>query len=66
MEKEGRRFQQVHKEGGLTFRSEVWVDRETGVNYFFHADGNSGGMCVLVDAEGKPILTKSHENSRSL
>ena len=32
------------------------VDTQTGVQYFYHAAGNSGGLTVLVDAEGKPLL----------
>ena len=36
---------------------QIWVDRQTGVNYLFHASGYAGGLCVLVDREGKPIIT---------
>ena len=35
----------------------VLVDRKTGVNYLFSSSGNAGGLCVLVDAMGKPIVT---------
>lgn len=35
----------------------VLVDKETGVNYLYTAAGYSGGLTVLVDAEGKPIVT---------
>lgn len=35
----------------------VLVDRLTGVNYLFSASGYSGGMTVLLDAEGKPVVT---------
>lgn len=37
--------------------TEIWVDKETGVNYLFHACGYSGGFTVLLDSEGKPIIT---------
>ena len=37
--------------------NEIWVDRETGVHYLFHAAGYAGGLCVLVDKDGKPIVT---------
>ena len=37
--------------------SEIWVDKQTGVNYFWHADGYSGGLTPLLDAQGKPIVT---------
>ena len=35
----------------------IYVDRKTGVNYLFTQSGYAGGLCVLVDREGKPIVT---------
>ncbi len=35
----------------------VLVDRKTGVNYLWTTGGYAGGLTVLVDAEGKPIIT---------
>ena len=35
----------------------IYVDRQTGVNYLFAQSGYSGGLTVLVDAQGKPIIT---------
>ena len=32
------------------------MDTQTGVQYLYHACGSSGGLTVLVDAEGKPLL----------
>ena len=44
--------------GALTDTTQrVLVDRETGVNYLYTARGYSGGLTVLVDADGKPIVT---------
>ena len=43
--------------GGLASRCEVLVDRQTGVNYLFVASGYAGGLTVMLDAEGKPIVT---------
>ena len=40
---------------------EIWVDKETGVNYIFFQSGNAGGMSVLVDAEGKPVINPIKE-----
>ena len=37
--------------------SEIWVDTMTGVNYFFHASGYAGGLTVLLDREGKPVIS---------
>ena len=41
---------------GIFGSNEIWVDTQTGVQYFFHASGYAGGLAVLVDAEGKPLL----------
>ena len=40
---------------------EIWVDRATGVNYMYKTSGYSGGLTVLVDAEGKPIISSPSE-----
>lgn len=29
--------------------TEIWVDKETGVNYMYHAAGYSGGLTPLLD-----------------
>ncbi len=50
------RFIKVHKEGVLNY-TEIWIDRVTGVNYLFHKDGYGGGLTVLLDSDGKPIVT---------
>ena len=36
---------------------EIWVDKETGVNYLYRQSGYSGGMTVLLDKDGKPVIT---------
>lgn len=50
------RFKKVYSQGTLN-TTEIWVDRETGVNYLYHASGYSGGMTVLLDKEGKPVIS---------
>ena len=52
----GERFEKVYSQGSLTV-TEIWVDKDTGVNYIFHASGYSGGMTVLLDKDGKPVIT---------
>ena len=47
------RFQRVYKQGIATVM-EVWVDRETGVNYLFHMDGYGGGGNPQQGRGGKP------------
>ncbi len=36
---------------------EIWVDKETGVNYLFHWNGNAAGLTPLLGADGKPVVT---------
>lgn len=38
------------------------MDRETGVNYLFHAAGYAGGLTPLLDAEGKPVISRDIVN----
>ena len=51
-----KRFVRIHTEGTLS-GSEIWVDSETGVNYFFHYDGYAGGLTVLLGHDGKPVVS---------
>jgi hypothetical protein len=53
--KKEKRFEIVFKEGGLE-RSYVIKDTKTGVCYFYHAQGYAGGLTVLVDRDGKPLV----------
>ena len=50
-------FVKTHSNASILNTTEVWVDRETGVNYLYLYGGNAGGPTVLVDREGKPIIT---------
>ncbi len=66
MGKENDRFLRIHHESKWEGTNEIWVDRETGVSYLYHAAGHGGGICVLLDAEGKPVITKLDEYGRVL
>ncbi|MEA5060147.1 MAG: hypothetical protein EOM66_02010 [Clostridia bacterium] len=66
MGKEDNRFIRVHHENGWSGTNEIWVDRQTGVNYLYHSGGYSGGLCVCIDADGKPIITRLDEYGRIL
>lgn len=60
MGKSTDRFIVKHKEGAQLMESglmQVIVDAETGVNYLLVKSGTTGGITVLVDAEGKPIVS---------
>ena len=59
MSKKEKRFVKVYTQGGgmsgpTTY---ILVDRETGVNYLYANSGYGAGLTVLLDKEGKPIVT---------
>ena len=56
MAKKEERFIKTYSQGTLNI-SEIWVDRETGVNYLFHCAGNAGGITPLLDRQGNPVIT---------
>ena len=57
-QKEDRFIKTVVDNGGFSDNyMAIYVDRKTGVNYLFTQNGYAGGLCVLVDRDGKPIVT---------
>lgn len=50
------RFENVYSQRTLS-TTEIWVDKETGVNYLFHTSGYAGGMTPLLGRDGKPIIS---------
>lgn len=50
------RFIKTYSQGSLS-GVEVLIDKETGVNYVFAYNGYAGGMTVLLDKDGKPVVT---------
>lgn len=51
-----KRFEKVYAQGALE-GYEIIVDKETGVNYFYRFNGYSGGLTVLLGADGKPVIS---------
>ena len=51
-----KRFVKIYSQGTVN-NTEIWVDKETGINYVFHAAGYAGGLTVLLDKNGKPVVT---------
>lgn len=50
-----KRFEKTYSQDlGSTM---IYVDKETGVNYLFIANGYAGGLTPLLDREGKPVIT---------
>lgn len=60
-----KRFVKAYSQGAFD-GCEIWVDTETGVNYFYKYSGYSGGLTVLSDAEGKPVVTPVDERESLL
>ena len=52
-----QRFVRILDESGFVTANELWVDRQTGATYLFHYNGNAAGLTVLVDANGKPVIS---------
>ena len=50
-------FQKPQKDNWMT-DALIIVDKETGVNYLMVRSGYGAGLTPLIDAEGKPIVTK--------
>lgn len=50
------RFEVVYSQGKMNVM-EIWVDKETGVNYLFRHSGYAGGLTPLLDREGKPVIS---------
>lgn len=60
MAKKEERFIKTYTQG-MANVSEIWVDKVTGVNYLYHSAGYGGGLTVLVDRDGKPVITPLSE-----
>lgn len=54
------RFIKTYSQGKLS-SIQIWVDRETGVNYIFRDSGYGGGMTPLLDSDGKPVVTHFYD-----
>ena len=57
--KKEKRFIKVYSDGGgfsgpATY---ILVDKETGVNYLFAANGYAGGLTALLNQDGTPVVT---------
>ena len=53
-----KRFMKVYTQGGFADNlMQIWVDKKTGVNYLYSASGNAGGLTVLLNRDGTPVVT---------
>lgn len=54
------RFEKIYTQGVLSV-TEIWLDRETGVQYIWHQSGYAGGLTPLLDENGKPVVLNSNK-----
>ena len=67
MAEKNKRFIKIYSQGGgLAAPSmEILVDRETGVNYVYASHGYGGGLTVLLNPDGTPVVTPVSEKTES-
>ena len=53
------RFKKILVDGGGFSENtmQIYVDRKTGVNYLFACSGYAGGLTVLLNRDGTPVVT---------
>ncbi len=53
-----KRFVKTYSQSGFVDNvMQIWVDRQTGVNYLYSASGYSGGITPLLNRDGTPVVT---------
>lgn len=57
-----KRFKKISQ--GMLSGFDIIIDTETRVNYLFCSSGYAGGLTVLLDSEGKPVITPKNELDR--
>ena len=55
------RFVRIYSQRTALRATEILVDMVTGVNYLYHAWTNTGGMSVMLDKDGKPVVSGPDE-----
>lgn len=58
--KKDERFIKTYSQGTMSI-IEIWIDKETGVNYMFRSSGYAGGLTPLLDDKGNVIVTVDSE-----
>lgn len=62
----GDRFMAVRTDDdSLMAYTYIYVDKETGVMYLFVKDGYGGGLTVMVDEDGKPLIWEGVTNDQA-
>lgn len=55
--KMNQRFETVYEQGTFSV-CRIIVDTATGINYLFIKDGYAGGLTVLLDKDGNPVVSE--------
>ena len=55
-DRDENRFAQIYSQGFSNIM-QIWVDKQTGVQYLWHASGYAGGLTPLLDRGGKPVIS---------
>ena len=50
----------INKRKGVINGTRVITDKKTGVQYLFAWDGYAGGLTLLVDKDGKPLIENNN------
>lgn len=58
--KNDKRFVKIYSQGQME-GFQIWIDRNTGVNYLFQFLGYSGGITPLLDENGKPVISSKED-----
>ena len=53
--KKDKRFKKVYSQDMGCI--EILVDKQTGINYLYRSSGYGGGLTVLLDKDGKLVVT---------
>ena len=59
-EKVDDRFEKIYSQG-MSNVTEIWVDKETGIQYLYHSAGYGAGITPLLDKEGKPSINDPYK-----
>ena len=57
MAKQDKRFVKIYSQSGFVGNQEIWVDKQTGVNYLFTQAGFAGGLTPLLNRDGTPVIS---------
>ena len=55
MAKKDDRFVKIYSQS--LGETQIWVDKVTGINYLWHSAGYAGGLTVLLNRDGTPVVS---------